>query len=140
MVNRGLSVSDIDSGAVEIQYETQVVQHQIGRYYYQPVLSTAPDTGALVARDIVWPGSDSTQAGGVSGQDSLAVVNIEPNADGTTDFDFIVTSSIVVDGRFVMRKTDVYYLEGADLGLFMEYPPIPLKNGLPAREWKVVAQ
>ncbi len=125
MVNRDLNVSDAPNGAVQVRYETQVVQHKSERTAYQPGTLTALAAGVLVARNIV-RGSVAAQVAGVLGLDVLQ----GHASGGPTKTELIVTTSITADSRFVMRKSDVYYLENADVDLFKEN----LKN------WKVVGQ
>jgi hypothetical protein len=39
--------------------------------------------------------------------------------------ELIVTTSVANTGRFLIPKTDVYYIDDADLSLFLEPPPTP---------------
>ncbi|NCC85879.1 MAG: hypothetical protein EOM03_17445 [Clostridia bacterium] len=115
MVNHNIPVSDRPEGSVVVQYATQLVHHNIDRKY-SPLLS-----GVVVARNI-------QQLSGHSG-------DVGPTwsylTDGPTDSELIVTTSIVEDGEYAMRKSDVYYVDGVDLGLFLP-PSKPFTKDLKA--------
>ena len=52
------------------------------------------------------------------------------NSGGPTHTEMILTTTVSRAGQYVVRKTDVYYLENADTPLFMRkspYRPQPLK-------------
>lgn len=137
MVNRGLPVSNSEAGSVEVQYETQVVQHQSDRPYYQPGAITVLTAGVLVARNLAVVEHSAQLVGGtLLGAAALADVAAGHASGGPTKTELIVTTSIVVDSRFVMRKSDVYYLEDLDVGLFNE----TAEKEVVTKEWKVVGQ
>ncbi len=118
MVNHNIPVSDRPEGAIVIQYSTQLVHHNIDRKY-SPLLS-----GVIVARNIQQLGGHSEDIGSTWTY----------HTDGPTDSELIVTTSIVEDGLYAMRKSDVYYVDGVDLGLFLP-PTKPVTKDL-----KVVGQ
>ena len=49
--------------------------------------------------------------------------------------ELIVTTSVANSARYLMRKTDVYYIDDADLSLFAK--PIPARPPTPTREYRV---
>lgn len=112
LVDRGIQVTDQPAGAIVVDYATQIVRHRIDRKY-SPLLS-----GVIVARNIQQHSGHSADLGSTWTE----------LTDGPTDSELIVTTSIVEDGLYVLRTSDVYYVDGVDLGLFL--PPVvpPLKN------------
>lgn len=136
MVNRGLPVSPNPEGAVTVQYETQLVQHNSDRPNYAPGTLTALTAGVLVARDIALYASSESQIVGGLALVGLADLGIGHLSGGPTKTELIVTTSITAEDRFVMRKSDIYYLEDVDASLFVE-PPV---KESPVRKWKVVGK
>ena len=136
LVNRGLPVSPRREGAVMVQYETQLVQHNSERPNYSPGMLTMLTAGVLVARDIaLYAPTESQMLGGLA-LVGLADLGFGHLAGGPTKTELIVTTSITADDRFVMRKSDIYYLEEVDASLFVEpHPPAPV-----VKAWKVVGQ
>jgi len=128
MVNRGMPVTTEKEGAVELQYETQLVRHESSRYAHVPGTFTALTAGVWVLRDLVANGSGVLPAS--VGLAALADYGMGQYAGGATPTELIVTSTILRDKQFVMRKSDIYYLEDADLGLFVKENSVqrPLKK------------
>ncbi len=128
MVNRGMPVTTEKEGAVELQYETQLVRHESSRYAHVPGTFTALTAGVWVLRDLVSSGSAALP--GSIGLAALADYGMGQYAGGATPTELIVTSTIIRDKKFVMRKSDIYYLEDADLGLFVKENALqrPLKK------------
>lgn len=136
LVNRGLPVSTAREGAVTVQYDTQLVKHNSDRPNYSPGMLTMLTAGVLVARDVaLHAAEESLYLGGMAviGAADLGFGHI---AGGPTKTEVIVTTSITANGRYLMRKSDIYYLEDADASLFIEAPA----KASPVREWKVVGQ
>lgn len=136
LVNRGLPVTPNPAGAVTVQYETQVVQHHSDRPNYAPGTLTALTAGVLVARDIALHASTGSQIAGGMALVALSDVGLGHLAGGPTKTEVIVTTSITADDRFVMRKSDIYYLEDVDADLFMVPQPAPS----PVKRWRVVGK
>ncbi len=136
LVNRGLPVSPSREGAVTVQYETQLVQHNSERPNYSPGMLTTLTAGVLVARDIALYAPTEAQMLGGLALVGLADLGFGHLAGGPTKTELIVTTSITADGRFVMRKSDIYYLEEADASLFVE----PQRKAPVVKAWKVVGQ
>lgn len=129
MVERGLPVSDKPDNAVTVLYETQIVKHNSDRPDYKPGLFTALTGGVMVARNVSnW--SSGAQIAGALGT-AAAVDVLAGKMASPTHNELIVTTSVVADNMFVMRKSDVYYVEDADVSLFDEAV---------TKEWKVVGQ
>ena len=136
LVNRGLPVSPNREGAVTVRYETQLVQHNSDRPNYSPGMLTTLTAGVLVARDIALYASTESQILGGLALVGLSDLGFGHLAGGPTKTELIVTTSITAEDRFVMRKSDIYYLEDVDASLFVE-PPV---KEFPVKTWKVVGQ
>jgi hypothetical protein len=120
LVNGGFSVATTPENAIEVKYEAQVVRHLAGQGAYQPGSVAALAGGILVAREIsVSNASSSGKALGtaalVAGAD-LLVARAQLHA--ATNTEVIITTSLIDKSRFLMRKTDVYYVEDAEGSMF----------------------
>jgi hypothetical protein len=135
MVNRGLPVRNASADAVELQYETQLVRHESSRYAHIPGTFSALTAGIWVIRDLATAGSSAVP--GAIGLSALADYGMGHYAGGATPTEMIVTSSIVVDQKYLFRKSDIYYIEDADLGLFVEQQKKP-EEPLPVRPLKTM--
>lgn len=123
LVNNGLNVATKPEGAIEVKYEAQVVRHLAGQGDYQPGTVAALAGGILVARQIAVGGASATgKAVGVTalvaGADLLAA---NAKLHSATNTEVIITTSLIDNNRFLMRKTDVYYVEDAEGVMFL--PP-----------------
>jgi len=120
LVNSGLNVTTKPEGAVQVRYEAQVVRHLAGQGDYQPGTVAAIAGGILVAREIATGNSSSTAkaigAGAlIAGADLLGA---NAKLRSPTNTEVIVTTSLIDDSKFLMRKTDVYYVEDAEGAMF----------------------
>lgn len=136
MVNKGIPVSNNKGGAIEVQYETQLVKHKSNseRSTYQPGTITALAAGLLVARNIhKWSSTGQAVAllGAVVGADVLAS---SKHSESPTKSELVVTTSAIEDGRYLMRKTDIYYIPPEDVSLFMHIE----KQDTQVKEFSVV--
>jgi len=139
LVNADLPVSTKKEGAVEIKYETQVIQHAVPfdprTKGYQPGSATLAVSGLWVLRDALnhW----STGNAVVASVGAAAAYDIykayESQRTAPTNTELLITTSIVnsANDQYVMRKTDAYYIERAESSLFK--PSV-------FKEWKVVGQ
>lgn len=118
LVNSGVLVSENANNAVIINYETQIVHHNVGRKY-SPLESMV-----LVSRNLQ---EKSRSADYGSTWTYLT--------DGPTDSELIVNTSIVENDNYRMRKSDVYYVDGEDIRLFL-----PQAQQIPVRDLKVVGE
>ena len=108
---------------VPFTYEAQVVRHLAGQGDYQPGTVAALAGGILVAREIAIGSASSTaKAVGVTaliaGADLLVA---HAKLHSATNTEVIVTTSLIDNNRYLMRKTDVYYVEDAE-GVMFEAP------------------
>lgn len=123
LVNGGLSVATKPDGAVEVKYEAQVVRHLAGQGNYQPGTVAAIAGGILVAREIAVSNASST--GKAIGATALIagaeLLGANAKLHSATNTEVIITTSLIDNNRFLMRKTDVYYVEDAE-GVMFEAP------------------
>ena len=116
LVNRGVPVSNRPEGAVVLEYQSQLVQHGSERNVYYPGTISALTGGLLVARNINLHGL--TPAGAAVLGIGADVAASFLDGASTSKLELIVTTSITSEGRYVMRKSDVYYLDETDAALF----------------------
>jgi hypothetical protein len=130
MVNKGIPVSDTKLSSIEVHYDTQIVTHNSERRAYKPGTLTLLAAGLMVAYNVPhWTnGTDKGVAflGAAAGVDAA----VSMDAGSPTKTELVVTTSAIEEGRYLMRKTDIYYIETKDLPLFMhvEQPGTQLKN------------
>jgi hypothetical protein len=119
MVGRGLPVlSEPSLDAIELHYETQLVRHNSSRYAHAPGTFTALAAGIWVVRDMIIGDTAAMPAGLALG--ALADYGAGHFAGGPTATELLVTSSISLDYKYLMRKSDIYYIEDADVSLFVD--------------------
>lgn len=111
---------------VEVQFETQIVRHASERQANIPGELTVLTAGVIVVRQAVLNWGESSIKAGALGLAGLADWG-KGHATGVTKTEVIVTTSLMRKGQYLMRKTDVYYLEDVDGGLFEQM-----------KEWRVV--
>lgn len=130
MVNKGVSVSTERSSSVEVQYETQVVTHNSERRAYKPGTITALAAGLMVAYNVHSWTRPSDSGVALLGAAGAADIIASTDAGNPTKTELMVTTSATEGGRYILRKTDIYYLEPEDVSLFMKMkrPEIPVKG------------
>lgn len=119
MVGRGLPVTNEKiPGAIGLEYETQLVRHNSSRYAHVPGTFTTLGAGIWVIRDMIIGSTPAMPAGLAVG--ALADYGAGHFAGGATPTELLITSSMAVDKKYVMRKSDIYYIEDADVSLFVD--------------------
>lgn len=119
-----MNVATKPEGAVEVKFEAQgSLRHLAGQGNYQPGTVAAIAGGVLVAREIAVGGASATgkavgAAALIAGADLLAA---NAKLHSATNTEVIITTSLIDSNRFLMRKTDVYYVEDAE-GVMFEAP------------------
>lgn len=119
-IETGAVVSTKKEGALEINYDTQVIKHaayfEPDRYGYKPGAATAGVAGFWVLRDVV---KDLNFLNG------LATLGIAGAYDaykaknpGETGVELLLTTSITHQDRYVMLNAGAYYIENAETWLF----------------------
>ncbi len=135
LVNDGYFVStDPQAPATKLSYRTQVVRHNSPRPHFIPGAATALTAGLYVAHGLAVHASTGEAMAGVLGFAALADLGASQFTGGPTAYELILTTMVEADNRYLVRTTDVYYLENADVSLFT---PRTLPQ---TREMKVVGQ
>lgn len=134
MVNKGIPVSNQKMGAIEVQYETQVIQHNSERNAYKPGTITMLTAGLMVAYNVHSWASQSAPGVALMGGAVAADAIASTDAGKPPKTELVVTTSAVEGGRYLVRKTDIYYIEPEDASLFMHIE----KQGTPVKEFSVV--
>ena len=125
LVNRGVPVTANAKEGQAISYETQLLQHDSSRYTHVPGTLTALAAGIWVVRDVIGAASAAPATIGMAGLGDYA---LGLYAGGATHTELIVTTSILDQEKYLMRKTDIYYLEDEDVDLFTEVPDQKVKQ------------
>lgn len=101
---------------VDLKYDTQVIVHGDAPRDIQPGQFTVLASGVAVLREIAL-GGEATPAviGGVAFAEWWSAYRASP-----TRTEIIVTTTVVEDNRFVLRRKDVYYVPDGDAGLFAQ--------------------
>ncbi len=134
LVNDGKTVVERDDAPVKVSYQAQVVRHNSGRPHFVPGLFTAITSGVYVAHYLgVKAHQDAALAGGL-GYAVIADVASSQYTGGPTHTEIILTTTIMQGDRYLVRNTDVYYIEDSDATLFQTV------RGPVSREYKVVSQ
>ena len=129
LVKSGRVVQQFPDRALEVSYQTQVVRHNSPRPHFIPGRFTMITTGLYAAYGLGLAPVGDKLAGGLAfaaGADYMA----SEYSGGPTATELILTTTIAQGGRYLVRKTDIYYIEEADTSL--------LQYRAPAPTWKVV--
>jgi hypothetical protein len=107
----------LDNRDVEIQYETQVIGHGERLPFYVPGRLTLLATEVAVFRDFhSWSIADqnASSIGLAAFTDFLLGHYARP-----TSTEIIVTTTIAENNRFIMRRSDIYYVPDGDATLYV---------------------
>lgn len=118
LVQSGAKVYDTPGKGLEVTYNAQVVRHNSDRPHFIPGQFTMLAGGLMAAYGLRHSHID-TQLLAVLGVAGAADYANSINAGGPTNTEMILTTTVSNAGRYVSRKTDVYYLENADTPLFL---------------------
>lgn len=134
LVNEGQTVVERDDAPIKVSYQAQLVRHNSDRPHFIPGLFTAITTGVYVAHYLgVHAHRDAALAGGL-GYAAIADVTRSQYTGGPTHTELILTTTIMQGDRYLVRNTDVYYIEDSDATLFQ------VQRGPVSREYQVVSQ
>lgn len=129
LVDRGMQVSVCaapprgtgfaTSPDVYVKYETRIIGHS-ELPYYRPGVLTALAAGVFVGRSIA--NSDlSYDARGLAGVAVAGLVDLAiANMPRPTRTEIVVTTSIEEGNRFLMRRSDIYYVPDYEADLFIQ--------------------
>lgn len=110
----------MDSPDVEVQYETQIISHADQPPYYRPGELTILASGVAVAYNVAAASLTRAQGtGAVIGLAALADWGLGHVA-APTRTEVIVTTTIAERNRFVVRRSDIYYVPDGDAKLFVQ--------------------
>ena len=107
-----------EEDALVVDYKVQVLYHQATRYQWlQPGVLTALTAGVLVFRNAPGEILALATAGAVDAGLSTSVVN--------GHYEVIITTSIVDDNRYIMRSSNIYYINDVDFWHYQQASPAP---------------
>jgi hypothetical protein len=146
LLNRGVSVSAVPT-AVELEVQTQLVQHESGlpRSFPVPMAGTIVGTGVGVWRDWAVHYSDRTLLPGVAtalgvgagvALDMAQLYTQGAAAGGPTRTEVLITTTLKTPDRLLTGTADMYYIEREDAVLYQ--PPAPVAPPAPVKTWRVV--
>lgn len=113
LVQQGIVVSNTGDNAIVMEVEATLLRHS-GRTINHPrVKYSALATGIKVAHDVAdWALGDILSLG--VGLGVLADLNRGIDTGDTPDVEVVITTSMVFDSRYMMRKSDIYYIHKPD--------------------------
>ena len=127
LVKSGRVVQQFPDQALEVSYQTQVVRHNSPRPHFVPGRFTMITAGLYAAYGLsINPNIGDKMAGGLAaamGADYIA----SESSGGPTHTELILTTTIASGGRYLVRKTDVYYVEEVDTTLLQYRAPQVMK-------------
>jgi hypothetical protein len=116
LVDNRLPLTTKKEGAVQLEFNTQIVRHNSFRYAHVPGTFTALASGIWVVRDMLTAGSAAIPIS--LGALGLADYGMGHYAGQATSSELMVTTSIAVDNSYLFRKADFYYIEDPDVQLY----------------------
>ena len=125
LVKSGRVVQQFPDRALEVSYQTQVVRHNSPRPHFVPGRFTMITAGLYAAYGLGLAPVGEKMLGGLHaavGADYIASVD----SGGPTHTELILTTTIAQGGRYLVRKTDIYYVEEADTALLQYRAPAPV--------------
>lgn len=137
LVQRGRRVLSTDTAVLTLNYQTQIVKHNSERPNFVPGRVTALTGGLYVMYGLNQLSTDALAAG-VLGLAGAADYAASASTGGPTSTELILTTTVTGAGRYMSRKTDVYYVEQSDSSLFSALYRDPATLGL--KSMKVVSQ
>ena len=107
-----------DPTLLEVTYHTQVVRHNSERPHFIPGQFTMLASGLMAAYGLHGQHID-VKLLATLGLTSAIDYSASVYSGGPTNTEMILTTTVTHGGQYTARKTDVYYLENADVPLFM---------------------
>lgn len=149
LLNRGVAVSTVPT-AVELEVQTQLVQHQAGAPHSLPIpmAGTVLGTGVGVWRDWAVHYSDRTLLPGVAtalgvgagvALDMAHLYTQGAAAGGPTRTEVLITTTLKTRDRYLAGSADMYYIEREDAVLYQPEVLAPPPAPTPVKTWRVVA-
>ena len=127
LVNRGVPTRAAnEEGALVVDYKVQVLYHAADRYQWpQPGAITALTAGITVFRNAPGEILAIALAGAADTIRTTSVIN--------GHYEVIITASIVDENRYIMRSSNIYYINDADFWHYQQMeaaPEIELTNSM----------
>jgi len=126
LVNSGRVVQQYPDNALEVSYQTQIVRHNSPRPNFVPGRFTMITAGLYAAYGLGFQPTGDKLAGGLAYAAGLDYIS-SVNSGGPTATELILTTTITSGGRYLTRKTDLYYVEEADTTLLQYKAPQVMK-------------
>ena len=105
---------------VTIHYSTRVIKHT-NLPYYRPGVLTALASGLFVGRSIALSNT-SRDTAAIAGVALLAGLDAATGYfSAPTNTELIVTTTIHENNKFLMRRSDIYYVPDGDANLFVRH-------------------
>ena len=114
-----------------LSYQTQIVKHNSDRPHFVPGLFTTLTAG-------LWVLHNASPAVGSLGLAGALDYSSSVSTGGPTSTELLLTTTVTGAGRYISRKTDVYYVEESDTSLFASLYSNPAV--LRVQTMKVVAE
>jgi hypothetical protein len=118
LVQSGAPVQQMPGQTLDVTYHTQLVRHNSERPHFIPGQFTMIAAGLMAAYGLRHEHLDA-QLLATLGLTAAADYGASINSGGPTNTEMILTTTVTRGGQYIVRKTDVYYLENADTPLFM---------------------
>ena len=132
LVQRGWHVITPGNHAMlTLNYQTQIVTHYSERPHFVPGMFTSITAGLYVLHNASPAGAALGLAGALDYGSSVS-------SGGPTHTELVLTTTVTGAGRYISRKTDVYYVEESDTSLFANLYGNAAAPGM--RTMKVVAE
>ncbi len=117
LVGLGLPVATrLNGGEIGLVCETQLITHRSSRYAHIPGTITTLTAGIAVIRDAF--SSSTAMIPAAIGLSALTDWGLGHYAGGATSTELLITTTLTSDRQYLLRKTDLYYIEDGDRNLF----------------------
>lgn len=120
LVKSGRVVQQAPDNALEVSYEVQIVRHDSPRPNFVPGRFTMITAGLYAMYGLRAQHLDVALAGGL-GLAAVADYVASVDSGGPTHTEMVLTTTVATGGRYLARKTDIYYLQDEDAALFRTY-------------------
>lgn len=126
LVKSGRVVQQSPNQALEVSYQTQVVRHNSPRPWFVPGRFSMITAGLYAVYGLGNATVGEKMLGGLGLAAGADYISSE-SSGGPTHTELILTTTIASGGRYLVRKTDIYYVEEADTPLLQYRAPQMMK-------------
>ena len=120
LVKSGRVVQQTPDNAIEVSYQVQLVRHESPRPQFVPGKFTMITAGLYALYGLHAQHLDMKLVGGL-GLAAVADYVASVDSGGPTHTEMILTTTVATGGRYLARKTDLYYLQDEDAALFQTF-------------------